>query len=225
MGSDNLFKKRKAKLAADLKRRQAKKSPYDTVLIVCEGGKTEPNYFCELRDYYRINTANVEISGDCGSSPISVLEKARQLYRESQRKGIPFDRVYCVFDKDTHSSYEQTLEMIQSSKPTGTFFAITSVPCFEFWLLLHFTYSTQPFYGTTGAKSAGDEVVAELKRYISDYAKGVHGHFHALVDDLARAIEYSKRVLLEAQKNETDNPSTSVHELVEYLQGLASRNV
>ena len=45
MGSEDLFHKRKAKAADSLKRRKAKRSSYDKVLIVCEGEKTEPNYF------------------------------------------------------------------------------------------------------------------------------------------------------------------------------------
>ena len=56
MGNDNLFHKRKERKAESLRRRRAQKSPYDVVLIVCEGGKTEPNYFAELKKTpYRIN--------------------------------------------------------------------------------------------------------------------------------------------------------------------------
>ncbi len=82
MGSDGIFHQRKAKQAKDLKRKQAKHAPYDKVLIVCEGEKTEPNYFRELRDFYRLNSANIAISGDCGSAPINIVERAKQLYRE-----------------------------------------------------------------------------------------------------------------------------------------------
>ncbi len=49
MGTDNLFHKRKERKAEGLRRRQASKAPYDVILIVCEGGKTEPNYFTELK--------------------------------------------------------------------------------------------------------------------------------------------------------------------------------
>jgi hypothetical protein len=49
MGSDNLFHKRKVRRAASLRRTAARRDSYDTVLIVCEGEKTEPNYFRELR--------------------------------------------------------------------------------------------------------------------------------------------------------------------------------
>jgi len=56
MGSENLFHKRKAKAADRLERRKAKRASYDKVIIVCEGEKTEPNYFNELIDFYEINS-------------------------------------------------------------------------------------------------------------------------------------------------------------------------
>jgi len=220
MGSDDLFGKRKAKQVRELKRHQAKRAQYDRVLIVCEGEKTEPNYFQELLDHYRLNSANVEINGDCGSAPISVVQRAKDLFRTEQRNGIPFDRVYCVFDKDSHDSYEAALQAVKIAKPKTKFFAINSIPCFEYWLLLHFVYSTQPFCGTVGAKSAGDQVLEELKKYIPDYAKGDNGYFESLISQLPQAIVYSKRSLKAAEASGTDNPFTLVHELVEYLQEL-----
>lgn len=78
MGSDNLHHKRKAKDAQHLQRRKSQRAPYDKILIVCEGEKTEPNYFKELINYYKLNTANVEIDGSCGSSPEKVLKRAEQ---------------------------------------------------------------------------------------------------------------------------------------------------
>ncbi|MCD6198288.1 MAG: hypothetical protein J7K15_06905 [Deltaproteobacteria bacterium] len=47
MGTDNLFHKRKERKAESLRRRRAMKAPYDVILIVCEGEKTEPNYFSD----------------------------------------------------------------------------------------------------------------------------------------------------------------------------------
>jgi len=130
-----------------------------------------------------------------------------------------------VFDKDTHETYDQALAKIAILKPKDTFFAVTSVPCFEYWLLLHFEYSTRAFRGTVGAKSAGDQVFDELKKYIPEYAKGDHGHFDTLLGQLPRAIAHAKQAMGEARRTGTANPSTQVYELVEYLQGLATRNV
>lgn len=53
-GSDDLFHKRKAKMALDLARRRARRASYDRVLIVCEGAKTEPNYLRNLIDFLEL---------------------------------------------------------------------------------------------------------------------------------------------------------------------------
>lgn len=87
MGTDNLFHKRKAKSAKGLQRRAAKRDAYAKVLIVCEGEKTEPHYFHGLRNYYGLNTANVEVCGESGSDPNSVVRFAKQRFREEKDAG------------------------------------------------------------------------------------------------------------------------------------------
>jgi hypothetical protein len=62
MGCDDLHHKRKARDVRSFKRKRAKRAPYDMVLIVCEGEKTEPNYFWALVDDLQLNTANVVIA-------------------------------------------------------------------------------------------------------------------------------------------------------------------
>ena len=54
---------RRARQINDLKRNRAKQASYDRVLIVCGGSKTEPNYFREIIDHLKLNTANVEVDG------------------------------------------------------------------------------------------------------------------------------------------------------------------
>lgn len=168
MGSDNLFHQRKAKLARSFNRATAKRAPYAKVLIVCEGGKTEPYYFTELRDYYQSNTTNVRVSGNCGSDPLSVINYGKKLYLEEKAKGDAYDRVYCVMDRDAHANYQQALNVIDQAKPINTFFAITSVPCFEYWLLLHFIYTTAP-YSAVGRMSSGAAVLNALRAQWPEY--------------------------------------------------------
>lgn len=97
--------------------------------------------------------------------------------------------------------------------------AITSIPCFEFWLLLHFDYTTRPYAGS-GGRSPCDEVIADLKTHLPEYAKSQNDIYVITKEPIDGAIDASKAVLVEAERNETDNPSTRVHELVEYLSSL-----
>lgn len=224
MGTDNLHHKRKPKSVDESRRRKPVRASYDKVLIVCEGSKAEPLYFQELVDHYEIHSANVRISGDCGSDPVSVVKHGIQLYQaEKQSASGPFDRVYCVFDRDAHANYRQANEIVGGVKPKGVFFATPSVPCFEYWLLLHFDYTTAPFSAVGGTSSCA----AALEKLNSDwpeYAKGRAGTFlHTLNlrnDELGYAKANAGRALRAAGENHTDNPSTHVHELVDYLQGI-----
>ena len=164
MGTDNLHHKRKAKVRRDLDRNAPKRAPYDRVLIVCEGEKTEPNYFKEIVDLCKINTANVEVDGSSGSSPDSVLKHAINRYKEAKQQGFSFDRVYCVFDKDSHESYQRTIRVIKQKPSKGVFYAIVSVPCFEYWLILHYQYTTQPYSASNKVYDALRKVDAKLQQ-------------------------------------------------------------
>lgn len=221
MGSDHLFHKRKVKAANSLERRKAKRSSYDKVLIVCEGEKTEPNYFNELIQVYKLNTANVEVDGSSGSSPKSVFERADQLWHAEKRKGDPYDRVYCVFDRDSHYGYKETMEKISEYKPKGVFHAAVSNPCFEYWLLLHFKFTTKP-YTATGSSSIANAVIKELKKVMPGYKKGSKNIFSSLSSQIEFAKTNAAKSLQHAKNNHTDNPTTYIQELVAYLQNLKS---
>jgi len=219
--TDNLFHRRRAKQAKDLARKKAKRSRYAKVLIVTEGEKTEPNYFNELKDHLELNSANIRISGDCGSGPISVVKYAMQQYRSERDTGDPFDKVFCVFDRDAHASYQQALDKLEAARPKETFFATNSVPCFEYWLLLHFGYTTAQFQAV-GASSACDRLIEELRKYMPAYQKNDASVFDQLISQLPQAKIFAARALKEAQDNQDDNPSTKVHELIEYLENIKS---
>jgi len=219
MGTDDLSHKRKAKKASELARRKALRAPYAKVLIVCEGEKSEPHYFNGLKDHYGLNSANVEICGDCGSDPLSLIGHARQRYREEKDAGDAFDRVFCVFDKDAHANYTQGIDVIRGATPKGVYVSITSVPCFEYWLLLHFNYTTRP-YDTLPGNSACNQVVTDLRGYMPRYTKGDHDTFSALIGQLDFAINNATRALKAAEAHRTDNPTTHVHELVGFLRNI-----
>ncbi len=202
---------RKEVRARALVRRGPKREPYDKVLIVCEGKKTEPNYLKGLKDALRLNSANVEVVGR-GATPTSIVSFAGKRYSTEKKRGDPFDKVFCVFDKDQHTDYNAAMEKIRGMKPKQTYVAITSVPAFEYWLLLHYEYSTQPCNSS--------EVLSSLKRYMPNYEKGGKGIFGQLQKQVEDAKRNAQRSLGSALETGTDNPSTRVHILVEFLQKL-----
>ena len=220
MGSDDLFHKRKeSKNNKSLYRQQAIKDPYDVVLIVCEGEKTEPNYFNEWKKAFRLSNTNIKGSGR-GADPFSVVDFAIKTYRKEPE----FDRVYCVFDRDRHTTYQKALDKIRHTKlgKGSKIFAIPSVPCFEFWLLLHFKYTTRPFDAAPG-DSVCSKVIEELKKHLPAYCKGDQGIFNKIKDKLDFAIANANKVEQYNKGNNIDNPSTLMHYLVDYLRNLKKK--
>jgi hypothetical protein len=163
MGSEDLFRKRKARSGAALQRQRLERARNKRYLIVCEGTKTEPYYFRELLDDLQIRQQTVRIARNDGASPDRVVAHALALYEDDALSGDAYDTIYCVFDRDKHTTFEaavqRTKDLSAAAKPLV---AITSTPCFEVWLLLHFGYTDQPFHHA-GKKSVGDQVINALK--------------------------------------------------------------
>lgn len=220
MGTDDLFHKRKARLAESHRREKARRAPYERILIVCEGMRTEPHYFQGLRQNLRLNPKNVVVEDrKSGLDPKSLVVFAIETFKKDK----DFDHIFCVFDKDKHISYNAALDKIRVTRLTGgaTLHAITSVPCFEFWLLLHFTYTTGPF-STAGSDSDCAQVIKELDRKgrIQGYEKGSRTIFNVLSDKIETALRNAEMLEEYHKTSLTDNPSTKVHHLVQYLKSL-----
>ncbi|MDI9333208.1 MAG: RloB family protein [Cytophagales bacterium] len=100
------------------------------------------------------------------------------------------------------------------------FFAITSTPSFEFWLLLHFAYTDAPFH-KAGKKSVGQQVIAQLKQQpqFKHYDKGATNTFALLASKLADAKANAKKLRENADPPSASqaNPWTNVDQLVNAL--------
>jgi len=217
MGTDNLFHKKKARLAESHRREKARRAPYERILIACEGKKTEPNYFKDLRKAFGLNPMNVVIADKRhGLDPMSLVEYALDVYK----KEPDFNHVYCVFDRDKHLTYDAALDKISAfhMRRGAILHPITSIPCFEIWLLLHFTYTTRSFCAAGGDSNCA-LLISDLKQYILDYEKGADNIF--IGDErLDMAINNAKQLEEFHLTSGTDNPSTKIHLLVEYLRCL-----
>lgn len=125
---DNALQKRFAK--------QAKKStPRELVsyfLIVCEGEKTEPNYFKSFPKKVGKIIYDIEFEGG-GISTIKVVEKAIELREKSKQK---YDRVWAVFDRDSFKANSFNSAILKAK--VNNIKCAWSNEAFELWYLLHF---------------------------------------------------------------------------------------
>ncbi|SEW25597.1 RloB family protein [Luteibacter sp. 329MFSha] len=200
------------------------KPTYASVLIVCEGKKTEPNYLKELKNDLRMSTADVTIVGE-GRDPSAVVEQAINMSEDSS---ADYDYIFCVFDRDMHARYSEACNRCaqkQLSKEDDTpvqLVAITSNPSFEYWLLLHLNQTTKP-YRMAGRKSSGDVVLAEFQKAFkadtkTSYTKGARGIYQALRPKLDEAIKYSAR----NNRDGLRNPHSLIGDLVTLMRSIAN---
>jgi hypothetical protein len=199
-------------------RRGPTREPYDVVLIVCEGGKTEPLYLEGLRTARKLSSANIELV-PMGRDPLSLVNHA--IDRLEGDRDIT--RAYCVFDQDAHTTFKDAVNKARGcalGKSDRLRIAV-SVPCFEVWPLLHFGYSTAEIVGG-GGKTPGQKAVAELQKVMTDYSKTDRAIFEKLAPTLDVAMSNAARLTEHNIKTGAENPATEMHKLVEYLIGLKS---
>ena len=205
--------RRRFRGASTYRRRHPTREPYDVVLIVCEGAKTEPNYFEALRIKFKLSSANVRVSPpEYGNDPLSVVRFAED---ELGRESTGYNRAYCVFDRNGHANYVDARTYIEHCEygMVGRLFPITSIPCFEVWLLLHYRYSTAPYQSC-------DKVIRELRTHLENYQKGSGNVFQRTCDLIDVATANAERLARDNDASQSDNPATEVHKLVKYLREL-----
>ena len=223
MGRDDQPKHRQK--ARDLHRRAAVRQPYERLLIVCEGEKTEPQYLAEICQEKRLSTAHVHVQhGVFGTEPIQVVEYAEHLFCTGDRaraiEARSFDRVFVVIDRDQHRTYFDALAKLDAlndrltndEKKAVSFHRIASVPCFELWLLLHFENIQAPLHRR--------EVYERLRAHLPGYDKGQPGHWGTTKEFLGQAMQRATERIEATNAYNGTEPYTDMGRLVQTLLTL-----
>ncbi len=138
-----------------------------TFLIMVEGEATEPAYLEAVRARLKRRAAAVLVQHGRHTDPVGMVREAIKLRDAHAAKpnSEPYDRVWVVFDRETqnHPRREQVPAALALAEANDIQVAL-SIPSIEFWLLLHFDYTTKAFEGCAAIKKA-------LKKFIKDYEK------------------------------------------------------
>ena len=202
------------------KRGQQKRKIKPVILIITEGSKTEPMYFDNFRT--RQNNIDVRIVGNNDH----LLDKA-VAYKKEEQISIEYgDSTWIVADGDIDFKTQGALDTknkkllhAREKARSKDIEIIISNPCFEFWYLLHFMYSTKHFNDYRS-------VQAELNKYIPNYEKS-KDIYSQLSPYTGKATEHAKRI----EKSHINNgyslpfgldvsPYTDVYKLIEKFPNI-----
>lgn len=174
-------------------------------LVVCEGAKTEPNYF---RQFLK---AQVEVVG-AGADPSQVVAQALRLKKAAHASRQPYDEIWVVFDRDDFAHFASA---IQQALANGLRVAYSN-EAFELWYVLHFHY-LDTGVGRTSYISTLTECLG------GSYKKNVLEMYTTLLPRQPQAIRHARRLWEVYQPDhhpDRDNPCTTVFQLVEALNAL-----
>ncbi len=182
------------------------------VLIYCEGSETEPNYF----NSFPLKLEEIEI--DClgqGRNTLTLVEEAIRRRDEAGRNRIPYNEVWCVFDEDNFSQFNDAIRHARKNQIKVAW----SNKCFELWILLHFQYHQ--------AAWTENQYESKLKELLGSYDKSDPEIYERLKDNQADAIRYAKKLYSERPNLASPqccNPCTTVFKLVERLNEFLDDN-
>ena len=117
--------------SSDLSRRQGVREIKQSFLIVCEGEKTEPDYF----KAFRMTAATVKAVGQAMNT-MTLVSKAISIRDADQKRKKIYDQCWVVFEKDDFPAKDFN-QAIQFAEKNG-FRVAYSNQAFEYWFLLHY---------------------------------------------------------------------------------------
>lgn len=193
---------------ANLSRRQGIREVKQSFLIVCEGEKTEPDYF----KAFRMTAATIKAVGKAMNT-MTLVNKAISIREADKAKKRFYDQCWVVFDKDDFPAKDFN-QAIQYAEKNG-FQVAYSNQAFEYWFLLHFNLYQGPIHRS--------QYKNMLERLIGMPYSKTEGSgavmYNILLTRQKQAIKNSKTVLAEiAHGNPAEEESsTTVHKLVTEL--------
>ena len=204
-----------------IKKRQnrAIKSKLEYHLIICEGTKTEPNYFKSMKEKITKQNRNrlaIEIKGK-GKGTTNLLQYA---IKKVQKSPNYISNVWLIYDKDdfTDKSFNEVQEKcIEINKQEETIYnPIWSNESIETWILLHFIKFDIPISRNNCIKKINQNFA---QRNLGKYKKNDEDLYDKLSPYLSTAIQNAKWLDSKSENKLPSemNPCTRVYKLVELL--------
>jgi len=194
----------------ELKRKIRTRPPRERILIVCEGERTEPNYFMAIRRALPPNVVILRIAGT-GMNTISLIEEALRLNNENAITDFPYDQIWAVFDKDDFPS-DDFDNAIDKCRKHGVKPAYSN-QAFELWYILHFC--------DRQTAMRRNEYKGKLSQYLGETYKKNDPDMYKKINTFgseSEAVRRASKLFCNAlHPPSSANPCTTVFKLVEEL--------
>ena len=194
-------------------------------LIVCEGAKTEPNYFKSFPKMAGNLVFDLTFDGG-GISTTKVLEKALEIRDKSSQK---FDRIWIVFDKDSFPDVNFNKAILDAEKEGIK--SAWSNEAFELWYLLHFVYRNTAMSREDYKKAIETQINTQIKLKTGkagsfSYKKNDAEMYKTLQElgNETNAMNWAEKLekTFAGQQYAKYNPCTTVYKLVQELRGQST---
>lgn len=198
------------------RKQKASKKISCRILIVCEGEKTEPNYFKKFK-LISNNSFTYEVHCEgCGEGTMKVVNTAIDLAKKTELSSQPYDSVWAVFDKDNFADFNAAIEKAENNNINVAW----SNEAFELWYLYHFYNRTTQMSRNDYKKAISDAVNATgkwPKKQPYEYKKEDENNYNIMntYGNIRYAIRWAKQQHLTfTDKNYANqNPCTTVYKL------------
>ena len=194
--------------SSDLSRRQGVREIKQSFLIVCEGEKTEPDYF----KAFRMTAATVKAVGQAMNT-MTLVNKAISIREADRQKKRVYDQCWVVFDKDDFPANDFNQAILLAEK--NGFRVAYSNQAFEYWFLLHYNLYTGPIH-----RNQYKDMLTKLTGMTYNKSEGFGAvMYNLLLNRQPQAIKNADAVLAEISHGNPaeEESSTTVQKLVKEL--------
>ncbi|MBF0272171.1 MAG: RloB domain-containing protein [Magnetococcales bacterium] len=178
------------------------------MLIVCEDSKSGLYYLEDLVDDLQLSAITVVKPSEQGTDPLSVVTFAKRSLKQGK-----YNEVCAVFDGDgilrggpEKAQFDGAITKAGAAPAIEVY---VSVPCIEYWFLLHYGFTDKP---DQDCESICNRLGGKINQ---EYCKSIHIYSLFTPESQSQAMKHAKKI---RGPQRFTCPSTEMDLLIEKLQ-------
>lgn len=188
-------------------------------LIVCEDTDSGLRYLEDLIDHMQLSSVTIVEAGRSGTDPKNLVA-----YTRKKLMADNYSRACAVFDGDVcrdggpeKSRFDGAIESAKAKPPIATY---VSIPCMEFWFLLHCEFTARPFENCASVEQALGKKIPDGKGYEKKEQKIFKRLTSQNTQCQIQAVQRAEQLRLIHERGYA-NPSTEMDLLLTRLKEMA----